>query len=555
MMTRPASRPIPSPLLLALLLCATASQAAPPSPTQPRRLEPMEAPAPLPSSAPPVFSLPVLPEAPLPQAPVEGSYPVNAFRILGVTAFSPATIAALVAPYRQRPLTPELLDELRYRLTRLYIEAGYLNSGAMLLTPRPIDGVITYQVVEGVLGEVRVQGQGDLDAAYLVERIRLDAAPPLDTRRLQERIRLLLQDPLFERLDATLVPTDTLGMARLDLQVTRARPWRLLLGLDNHHALSSGEWRTTLSGSAYNPGGGGDRLDLDLAASAGASEGSLGYNRPLTASGLRLALSQSLSHTRVTQAPLDDLAIESDARATRIGLTQGLIERLDQHLELGLAVRHEQARNSLLGEPFSFGPGEEAGEVRLTSLELNTAYTRRGLSDAYGLESNLLFGLPWFDATEQPMPTPDSRYRAWIGRAQYAQRLTPNRQWVARLDLQWSSERLLAPARFAVGGAGSVRGYAENSQSGDEGFSATLELRQALLLATQRPTLALFYDLGRTRNRGEAPRPLLRSVGLGLNWQRGDLGLDLVWAHALDPRVEEEGAQGHGVHLRLEYRL
>jgi hemolysin activation/secretion protein len=89
----------------------------------------------LPEPAPPrrpEFTLPPLPapsadELRLSQRP---SIVVREFRVTGSTVFSEAELAQVTAPYTGRPLGAEELEELRQKLTLLYVNAGYLNSGS-----------------------------------------------------------------------------------------------------------------------------------------------------------------------------------------------------------------------------------------------------------------------------------------------------------------------------------------------------------------------------------------------------------------------------------------
>lgn len=75
---------------------------------------------------------PVLP--PLPDLPAQPERPssglavfVREIRIEGNTAFSDEALAPVVAPFEDRTITTEELLDLRDRLTRTYVEAGYIT--------------------------------------------------------------------------------------------------------------------------------------------------------------------------------------------------------------------------------------------------------------------------------------------------------------------------------------------------------------------------------------------------------------------------------------------
>jgi len=141
----------------------------------------------------PQVPAPAPPEKPgfvLPQLPVPGANEqrlsggpqivVREFRITGSTVFSQARLAEVTAPYVGRPIDIETLNELRDRLTLLYVDAGYLNSGAVLPDQDVRAGVVEFQIVEGRLAELSVEGNRWFRTSYLERRIRRGARAPLD---------------------------------------------------------------------------------------------------------------------------------------------------------------------------------------------------------------------------------------------------------------------------------------------------------------------------------------------------------------------------------------
>jgi len=57
---------------------------------------------------------------------------VRQFRFDGNTVFSDEELRKLSAPYENREITFEELEELRRQLTLHYVEKGYINSGAVI---------------------------------------------------------------------------------------------------------------------------------------------------------------------------------------------------------------------------------------------------------------------------------------------------------------------------------------------------------------------------------------------------------------------------------------
>ena len=59
---------------------------------------------------------------------------VREFRTSGNTVIPDRELAEVTAPYAGRAITTEELLDVRDALTRLYVERGYVNSGAIVPT-------------------------------------------------------------------------------------------------------------------------------------------------------------------------------------------------------------------------------------------------------------------------------------------------------------------------------------------------------------------------------------------------------------------------------------
>src|SRR5262245_59373125 len=264
------------------------AQAADPPPPRPGGLpfEPLQRPGELepelPGPAPPERPGFVLPELPAPDAN-EGRLSrgpqivVRDFRVTGSTRFTDAELAEVTAPDRGRPIASEELLELRDRLTHLYVDAGYLNSGAVLPDQDVAEGVVEYRIVEGRLADVDVTGNRWFRSDYLASRIARGAHTPLDVADLENELQLLQQDPRIRRVDAELVPGERPGDARLNARFEEEPPWFASLEVSNHDSPSIGAYRSELNLAHRNLTGRGDVLRGMYAVTEGLDEYEFGY--------------------------------------------------------------------------------------------------------------------------------------------------------------------------------------------------------------------------------------------------------------------------------------
>ena len=514
----------------------------------------------------PDFTLPS-PPARSDKLPGKTSFILRGVVFKGNTVFSDEELGRVAFPFLERSVTLEDLEELRYRLTRFYVDKGYVNSGAIIKPDQQVDdGEVTYLIQEGRLDDVEVTGNGRLRPSYIRKRIWPDPEQPFNTKVLQERFQLLLQDPLIEQMDGRIRPGISPGEAFLDLHVDRARPYALRFIGDNHRPPSTGAERGTLAGILWNPTGFGDKLDASFSLSEGADEIAAGYTIPLSAYGTRLSLGYSRSKNSVIEEPLASVDIESETETAELKLDHPVLHRLGRSLELGGSLAIRKSNTFLLGESFSFTPGAEAGESRVTALRLTQSFVDRTSTTALALRSTFSLGIDLFGPTIHGNRLPDSKFLTWLGQVQYAQRLRKSwGQLIFRGDLQISEDRLLSTERFAVGGANTVRGYRENELVRDNGYSLSVEWRYPLWpQADEDETkwtlqLAPFMDFGSAWNKGEpAHDDKLHSIGLGLLWSFGDrLAAELYVAHDLEPAAEKQDYdfQDDGIHFRLTIDL
>lgn len=517
---------------------------------------------------PPLPALPPVPDRPSTGAAVY----VRDIRLDGNTVFTDEELGSITAPFEGRRITTEELLELRDRLTRRYVEAGYINSGAVIPDQDVADGVVTVQIIEGRLDEVAISGLEMLRPAFIENRIRYGAGRALNVDRLQNELQLLLADPTIERLDARLGPGDGRGQSRLEVEVVEAPRFTAALEVDNERSPSVGEFHGELEAVARSVLGYGDPLVVRLGLTEGLREAEAGYAVPIAADDLRLRLFGEFNDAEVVEEPFDALDIESESWTLEAGLRWPVIRGLDEELTLGLDLSRRHSRTTLLGDPF---PSIRDGESDVTVFRLPVDWLQRGEDEVRALRSTVSLGVDTLGATEDtPGLADDGQFLAWLGQAQYARRFGERGyQIILRGDLQLAADPLLSLEQIAIGGLDTVRGYRENEVVRDNGLILGAEGRiplaelgvPGLTGPNDEPSLQLapFVDFGYgwddgDRAEDERDAETLASVGLGLLWSpAARISTRFYYGYALndvsDP--EDEALQDHGIHLEVRVGL
>lgn len=492
--------------------------------------------------------------------PVPGtSVRVDAIRLRGNTVIADERLLEAARPWLGRRLGPSDLQQLLVDLTRIYVDAGYVNSGAVLPNQTVDDGTLRIELVEGRIGTISVEGTRAYRESTLVRRLRSRLDPPLRVDAVEEALRLLERDPRIRRLDARLRPTERRGVAALIVRIEEEGAFRTEFGVDNDTPPSVG----TLGGRVLighdNPLGLGDRFVSEGHFTEGLWRVGLAYETPVHPSGTLIGVETRISQAEVVQPPFDVADVESEARSYALRLEQPLFQSLRSEVVVGLVAEHRRGRTSILDRGFPISPGTEDGRTRLTALRPSLAWVGRSERAALALRSITSFGLDLPSSTKGPSNLPDGRYVSWLGQARGVFRVGESGlEWHGRLDVQLASDPLLPLEQLPLGGAGSVRGYRRNAVVRDQGLVGSVELRWPLLRVRGRRWLELtpFVDAGHAwnRDRSRRSRRTLASMGLGLRWHPIEpFGLEIEWGMPLMQEPRGDSLQGRGLRIAARW--
>jgi hemolysin activation/secretion protein len=523
----------------------------------------------LPASPPPSLKLP---PPPLPKGEGQELFFDKVFvrkiLVTGSSVFSSEELAQITAPYENRSLTSEDLESLRRALTLHYINAGYINSGAILPDQVVTEGMVTFQIVEGMLSHVEVEGNKWFRESYIRDRLTAGAGPPVNVNPLQQRLQLLQQDTRIRAIHAELRPGLKPGEAVLKVNVEEKTPFYAWFAFNNYQSPSVGAERGLLTLAHQNLTGRGDILSFTYGRSEGLKpQIDVWYLFPVTVHDTTLLLRYRKNDYAVIDEIFAPLDTRSESDIYEITLRHPFVRTLNQEFALALTGESLQDKTFLLGEPFSFYPGVDNGESKVTALRFSQEWTYRTQHEVVAARSRFSFGIDALDATTHSSHSlPDGKFLAWLGQFQWARALkTWDMQLLFRTDAQLSNQPLLPLEQIAVGGRYTVRGYRENLLVRDQAVIASVELRIPIVQNApwaEYLQLVPFSDYGYAKNRDLPsldPRSIY-SVGLGLRWgvplmkSPAELKLDFefYWGYALkDVSTPDYNIQDDGIHFQL----
>ncbi len=508
-----------------LAVCAAcAAWTAPPAAAQQpdagsllRELRPLPAPP-----APPAAAVST-PAAPRVAGPAAATVTVSSFRLTGVRLLPEAALQAALAPYRDRPLSFEALQQAADAVAAVYSQQGYLVRAQ--LPPQDLaSGVLTIAVIEGRLADVRtdLQGGGSRLREATAQRFMLarqQLGQPLRADHLQRGINLLNDLPGVQA-DLVLEPGAQEGESRA---VVRLRDKPLVSGVlqaDNVGVRSTGSARLLANLALDGALGLGDQAALTALKTTHSSYARLGAGLPLGGDGLRLGLAASALRYAYDA---DGRHFDGDAKTLSASAIYPLVRGNARNLNLLLNADHKRFGNRIAGvvvndKTIRLGTvtlsgdqrddlggggywaaslGLGAGRLNLSGNASDLAVDQAG-AGRQGSFSKLALSL----ARLQQI---DARHSAWLS-----------------VNGQAANKNLDSAEKTGLGGSSGVRAYGAGAASGDNGWLLTAEWRWAPLDTLQ---LSAFYDRGGVqRDRrpfaGTAqPNTLVvAGAGVGLRW-------------------------------------
>ncbi|MDJ0649215.1 MAG: ShlB/FhaC/HecB family hemolysin secretion/activation protein [Xenococcaceae cyanobacterium MO_188.B19] len=483
---------------------------------------------------------------------------VENFEVTGNTVFSEAEIQNVVSEYQDRPLSISELFQVRTAITKLYTDSGYVNSGAYIPPQELEDGTVTIAVLEGKLEGINVTGTKRLNADYVRSRLEIAADSPLNVDSLLEALQLLRLDPLIKNVSAELSAGISPGTSLLDVEIEEADAFKIRPNLDNKRSPSVGSFRRGIGLSHANLLGFGDRISFDYNNTDGSNSIDASYAIPINAKNGTIRLAYGYSDNDIIEDPFNALDIESESSYYELGFRQPLIVKPNQEFTMGMNFSFQESQTKLLDTPFALSRGaEEDGETKIGAIRLFQEYVARNDRQVFALRSQFSIGIDIFGSTINDN-APDSSFFAWRGQSQWVRRLDEDFLFLLRGDLQFSASDLVALEQFRVGGFDSVRGYRQDLVLGDNGLSASAEVRVPLVRFRKIDgviQLTPFFDLGTVWNNDDSDidNDFLASIGIGLNFNVADsFNARLDWGIPLiDVDNQGDTLQESGLHFSI----
>lgn len=487
---------------------------------------------------------------------------VSRYVIDGETPLSEGEIAAILAPYVGEKRTLAQIEEAAKALEKVLRDRGLVFYRVFVPSQKPHDGDIKLQLTRFAIGTVKVSG----NEHFSEENIRrslpsLQEGESPDVRTLGKELTTANASPA-KQVVVNFREGSQPNTIDSVVRVKDIDPLALYVGYTANRSFApfhDGEsiYRMTFTAQHSNlfdrdqvgtltystdPG------DVKKVTLLGAY-----YQAPLYGTGINI--SGYFTHTDVSTGRIQqgggffDVSGRGDFYGIKV--TRALPSVGNFHQTIGVALDHRYFENSTTFNGVQIQPN-------VGSLPLSVAYNLHEEKPWGGYSGSLEYAVNVGAGAANSLEAHtanggDYHWSAWRYSANVA-RTKGDWLFSAKLRGQWTNDKLIPGEQFGLGGANSVRGFADREVAGDYGFLINLEAAgPQMLVSNLKPVV--FIDGGQVHGKLSGHTEGLLSVGAGLrlSFQHIETSLDL--AHALDKNGQNPDSISSRIHFSAIYRF
>lgn len=403
---------------------------------------------------------------------------VKKIKVKGNTVLTKSEIAKVVSPFEGQELELATLKQVAEALAKLYHKKGYILAQAYILPQEIKEGVVEIQVMEGRIGNVKIEG----NKVYRTSLIRYFLLPATKKRvwhngRFQKALLLLNEFPDLE-VKSFLQPGKEAGTTDVLIKAVDKTPIHVEFDYNNFGSRFIGVNRGGIDISHGNLMDLGDYIEFKAIFSFPSRQEpfiSGTHMIPISPHGTKLVTSYASADMKVGQE-LQVLDIRGVANIYGVGVIHPVARTVEHSSNLSMVFYLKDIQNFVFGEILTSQDklrevvlGYNASWVTGRSRKIIDVSLTQGLGTLFG-------GMPNEDPLASRQGAGNSFTKINVNLA-YITKVSTTNFLILRGLAQYGFNLLAPTEQFAIGGPDSVRGFPQSAFLGDSGWNAIIELR------------------------------------------------------------------------------
>lgn len=457
----------------------------------------------------------------------------------GNTKLSTHKIDKIIKPYLNKCLTVDDINKILNTITNAYIDAGYITSGAYLISPQPKlnDGILQIKIVEGTITKFTGITEAERKTAFpwVLGSI-------LNLRDIEQGLDQMNRLSFNHTKMEIKANEDANGTSQIVITNERESPTSVSVFTDDLGSKSTGEYRLGVGVVEDNLFGINDQLNLNYTNSVSGNSDkysralSLGFSVPLGYWSITNNTSYSEYKTYMKLPISGEKLYSYGDNFTDSFIIDKVISRGQKYkLSVSVGVNFKSPNNYT--KVLDIKTKNGVSSRLLSDVEYGlpmTFYFNRGVVFAKPsfVDGVDLFGAKGDDGTF-PQKTQFEAYKLYL----YSSWNLGFATFATTFDGQYSDDILIPSETVYIGGETSVRGFKDDGASGDSGFYIRndLNFNLAQILGWENEvvkaiTPSLFFDYGLVKSNAGDERTSLSGAGVKLGFNYGLFDASITYA-------------------------
>lgn len=412
-------------------------------------------------------------------APAAQTLYIREYRVEGAHQLKPIDVEKAVYPFLGPGRTVDDVEQARTALEKAYRDKGYQTVAVQVPPQQARGGVVVLQVVEGVVGRLRVKGSRYYSLAQIKKAVpSLAEGTVPDFNQVSREIVALNQLP-DRRVTPTLRAGADPGTVDIDLNVKDTPPLHSSIELNNRYSANTTELRLNGSVSYNNLWQLGHSVGVSFQVAPEHFSDAEVFSAYYLARfpdipWLSLMVQGTDQDSNVSTLGGAAVAGKGQVIGFRAIATLPPLKDFFHSISFGIDYKHFD-QNINLGGVETVTP--------ITYFPLSLTYSATWLGKGAVTELNAGVNLHLRGTGSGPSAFDAKRFKAdggyiyFRGDLSRTQDLPEGFQVFGKVQGQIANESLLDSEEFSGGGLGTVRGYLESAALGDNAVAGSLELR------------------------------------------------------------------------------
>lgn len=408
---------------------------------------------------------------------------VGHFKFIGNKNVSEANLTALLSSHLGQSLGIKELNQLTALVTHYYRNLGYMLAEAYLPEQDITQNTLEIAVVEGYLGELKVETKDKLDENFLSQMAMRDLASndAIKEANLVRNITLINSLPGVKAI-SELSPGTEVGYSDVSIDLQALPLFNGYVGINTYGNRYTG--RETIFAGLFlnNLAGRGDRLGLNLKDANHERQRSaqIGYILPIHASGTMLNLNAGYSDYRLG-GEFSVLKASGDSWYASTYVDQPMLRSRKGNVTTRFGVSHKDVSDDV--SAFSL---ENHRGVNAVELGFFGDWRDSNWSGANQLGVNLKFGEVDFknrlaQSLDDTGAKTDGNFVKYSLFGSRIQPINATNNLIVRAEYQGADNNLDSSEKLAIGGINRWREFGELPTSADRGLIVGAEFRRTML--------------------------------------------------------------------------